>query len=67
MHKLDNYVGRIVYLKQHAYRRIIGKIRTGVTQENCFLVAAIDRQMNQLICYGAGRRINARATEIVLV
>ena len=36
-------------------------------QENFFLVAAIDRQMSRLICYGANRRIDVLPTEIVLI
>ena len=68
MHKLEKYVGRIVRLKQQAYERITkSRRKMPEHQENFFLVAAIDRQMSRLICYGANRRIDVLPTEIVLI
>ena len=68
MQKLEKYVGRIVRLKQRALERITGGKRIFVDHEdNCFLVAAIDRQMSRLICYGANRRIDVCAADIVLI
>jgi len=68
MHKLEKYVGRIVRLKQQACERIKGSRRIFIdNEENCFLVAAIDRQMSRLICYGANRRIDVCAADIVLI
>lgn len=68
MHKLEKYVGRIVRLKQAAYQRIATR-RKHVSEEheNCFLVAAIDRGMSRLICYGANHRIDVCPSEIVLI
>ena len=68
MHKLDHYVGRIVRLKDRAYEQIARRGRRFVEhQENCFLVAAVDRQLSRLICYGANRRIDVGPGDIVLV
>lgn len=68
MHKLEKYVGRVVRLKDQAFARIAARRnRGGETSENCFLVAAIDRQMQRLICYGASRRIAVFPTEVVLI
>lgn len=68
MNKLEKYVGRIVRLKEQAYQRVAGRRKYGTEdQENCFLVAAIDRQMRRLICYGANRRIDVGPGEIVLI
>lgn len=68
MHKLDHYVGRIVRLKDRAYEQIVRRGRRFVeNQENCFLVAAVDRQVSRLICYGANQRIDVGPADIVLV
>ncbi|WP_305074098.1 hypothetical protein [Propionivibrio sp.] len=68
MHKLDHYVGRIVRLKDRAYEQIVRRGRRFVEhQENCFLVAAVDRQLSRLICYGANQRIDVGPGDIVLV
>ena len=67
MHKLEKYVGRAVRLKQQAFERIKGSRRFFSSHENCFLVAAIDCQMSRLICYGANRRIDVCAADIVLI
>ena len=65
---LEHYVGSIVRLKQQAYERIVKKSRAvAESEENCFLVAAIDRQMRRLVCYGGNHRIAVCPTEIVLV
>ena len=58
MHTLEKYVGRIVRLKQQALQDVArrGKPRKEPL-ENCFLVAAVSREMRKLICYGANLRI----------
>lgn len=68
MHKLERYVGRIVRLKEQAFRKVPGRRKyAAVDQDNCFLVAAIDRQMRRLVCYGANRRIDVCPAEVVLL
>ncbi len=68
MHKLEKYIGRIVRLRQQAYQRLSGRKHSPAEQqENRFLVAAIDRRMRQLICYGGNIRINVDPSEIILV
>ncbi len=68
MHKLDHYVGRTVRLKDQTYQQLVRRGRRFVEhQENCFLVAAVDRQLSRLICYGADRRIDVGPADIVLV
>lgn len=68
MHKLEKYVGRIVRLNQQAFQRIIGKRKNmGTHLDNCFLVAAVNRKIGRLICYGANWRIVVCPAEIVLI
>jgi hypothetical protein len=35
--------------------------------DNCFLVAAVSREMKKLICYGANTRIAVGAADVVLI
>lgn len=66
--KLENYVGRIVRLKQSAFQEIVRRARRHEKAlENCFLVAGISGEMRKLICYGADLRIMVGASEVVLV
>ena len=66
--KLEKYVGKMVQLRQQAYRRFVCRDHGWPRrQENRFLVAAIDRRMKQLICYGGNYRINVNPDEIVLI
>lgn len=68
MQRLEKYVGRIVRLKQQTYARVAARWRTSLgDDDNCFVVAAIDRQMRRLICYGANRRIAVVPADVVLV
>lgn len=67
MHKLEKYVGRLVFLKEHVYQKLRAKKVRAIPEENFFLVAAIDRRLNQLVCYGAGHCINACVSDIVLI
>ena len=68
MRELEKYLGRNVRLEQRAFQRIAGKRRyLAGYPENHFLVAAIDRRMRRLICYGADCRVDAREDEVVLV
>ncbi|MFT3963147.1 hypothetical protein [Propionivibrio sp.] len=68
MRNLEKYLGRYVRLEQQAFQRIAANRNPRAGHlENHFLVAAVDRRMRRLICYGANRRVDARADEIVLV
>lgn len=68
MHKLDNYIGRIVRLKHEVFEDVAGRARPGrAPQENFFLVAAVSRGMHTLVCYGANLRITVGAADVVLV
>ena len=68
MPMLEKYVGRIVRLKQQALHDVArrGK-RRDEPLENCFLVAAVSREMRKLICYGANLRIAVGAADVVLI
>lgn len=66
--KLDLYVGRIVRLNQLAFREIRNRaMRQGLALENSFLVAAVNRKLQRIICYGASFRIVVKASDVVLV
>jgi len=68
MHKLERYVGRIVRLKTQAFQDAARRSkRNKEPLENCFLVAAVSREMHKLICYGASLRISVGAADVVLV
>ncbi|MDD5248553.1 MAG: hypothetical protein PHY45_06195 [Rhodocyclaceae bacterium] len=65
---LERYVGRIVRLKQDVFQPVIRRAqRQGIALENCFIVAAVSREMRKLICYGADFRVAVDAREVVLV
>ncbi len=68
MKVLERYVGRCVRLKASA----IGVLprrrgREAVDFDNCFLVAAISREMKKLVCYGANMCITVAAADVVLI
>lgn len=68
MKVLEKYVGRCVRLKASAIELL--PRRRGYADgefENCFLVAAISREMKKLICYGANMRIAVGAADVVLI
>lgn len=68
MHKLDKYVGRIVRLNQDLFKDIARRSKSNKSPpENCFLVAAVSREMHKLICYGATLRISVGAGDVVLI
>ncbi len=68
MHTLESYVGRIVRLKQHALLRIEKRRGPRLSPpDNCFVVAAVSRELRQLICYGGDRRIAVGVGEVVLI
>jgi hypothetical protein len=68
MHKLEKYVGRGVRLKKQVFQKIASRAKHPDDRlENFFLVAAINREMHKLICYGSNLRIMVDATEVVLV
>ena len=66
--KLQKYVGNVVRLNKHAFKRIqIQAIRKGQTIENSFIVSEISRGVRKLICYGANLRIEVDSADAVLV
>lgn len=68
MQDIERYVGRIVRLKQEAFEKISRRARRqGIALENCFIVAAVSREMRKLICYGASLRIAVEVSDVVLV
>lgn len=68
MAELERYVGHIVRLKQHVFERIVALARRqGLTPDNRFLVATVNRRLRKLICYGANFRITVSVSEVVLV
>ena len=68
MHSREKYVGRIVRLKPPALHDVAKRGKRGHEPlENCFLVAAVSREMRKLICYGANLRIAVGAGDVVLI
>ncbi|MGE5469777.1 MAG: hypothetical protein ACM3X0_03150 [Bacteroidota bacterium] len=68
MTQLDRYVGRIVRLNQQIFQKILKKAaRQGITLDNCFLVAAVSRELCQLICYGGNVRIAVGVPDVALI
>lgn len=68
MKVLEKYVGRCVRLKESAIDLLPKRRGCGdVEFDNCFLVAAISREMKKLICYGANMRIAVGAADVVLI
>lgn len=60
-------VGRYVRLKAAAFRKVMKKADCSKAAENLFVVAAIARGVNKLICYGNGLRLAVSPCDIVLV
>lgn len=70
MQKLEKYVGRMVSLKSQLFKQMVAKPRIknqGYSPENFFLVAAVDRGINKLICYGANLRITVAISDCEIV
>jgi hypothetical protein len=68
MDKPARYVGHIVCLNHHVFRRVTeGLRRQGVMPENRFLVAAANRRLHQLVCYGGDLRITVDVSDVALV
>jgi hypothetical protein len=68
MHPLESYVGRIVRLKQQALQAAVKRGRSRLLPpDNCFLVAAVSRELRQLICYGAHLRVAVGVGDVVLI
>ncbi len=68
MDNLNNYVGKIVRLKEQAFAAIRDRAqRQGIVLDNCFIVAAVSRKLRKLVCYGANFRVLVGVGEIVLV
>ena len=66
--QLEQSVGRIVKLKQHAFQKIRERAqRQGLALENSFLVTEVRRGMKKLICYGASFRIEVDVSDVVFV
>lgn len=66
---LAGYVGRIVCLRQDAFRPVARRAqRRGMDVENRFIVAAVGGgEMRKLICYGADFRVAVNASEVALL
>lgn len=68
MHKLERYVGRIVRLNKDVFQDLARRSRANRTPpENCFLVAAVSREMRKLVCYGATLTVSVGASDVVLI
>lgn len=68
MEHLEKYVGHLVRLNQDVFQRIIALARQqGITPDNRFLVATVNRRLRKLICYGANFCITVSVSEVVLV
>lgn len=68
MEKPASYVGHIVSLKHHVFRRVTESLRRqGIIPENRFLVAAANRRAHQLVCYGGDLRVTVDVSEVALV
>ena len=66
--KLQQYVGRIVRLKQQAFQKIRERaIRQGFSLENSFLVTEARENVKRLVCYGASFRVEVSIADVVLV
>ncbi|HEX8963041.1 MAG TPA: hypothetical protein VF801_08545 [Rhodocyclaceae bacterium] len=66
--RLDNYVGRMVRLKQESFVPIARRARRqGMDLENQFIVANVSPEERKLICYGADFRVAVSAREVALL
>ncbi len=66
--KLDEYVGRIVRLRKHAFKDVARfDLERGVSVQNRFLVAKVSAGKRELICYGENLRVTISARDVVLV
>jgi hypothetical protein len=66
---LENYVGRMVRLRQEAFRPVARRAnRQGMDIENCFIVASVEgRDARKLVCYGGDCRVAVPAREVALL
>lgn len=68
MEKPARYIGRIVSLKHHVFRKVTEALRRqGAEPENRFLVAAASRKQHRLVCYGGDLRITVDISDVALV
>lgn len=68
MEKPAKYVGHIVSLKHHVFRKVTEALRRqGAEPENRFLVAAAHKKQHQLVCYGGDLRVTVDISDVALV
>lgn len=66
--RLNDYVGRIVRLNKMAFDEIKDRaLRRGLSLENSFLVADVNRRLKKIVCYGANFRVVVSLSDVVLV
>jgi len=65
--KLKTFIGRHVRLKYKTFERAVRHARRPGVFENLFVVAAITRGMNKLVCYGSNIRVIVSLSDIVLI
>ena len=64
----NRYVGRIIRLKQEVFEAVrLRARRQGMTLENCFVVAAVTRELRKLVCYGADFRVVVGIADVALI
>lgn len=68
MNNPNDYVGRLVSLNPDVFQTLTQQARrTGMCPDNCFIVAAVSREMRKLICYGANLRVAVGMADVALV
>ena len=65
--KLKALIGRNVRLKCRTFEKIVDSAKESDALENLFVVAAIARGMNKLVCYGANIRVVVSLSDVVLI
>ncbi|MBK7325644.1 MAG: hypothetical protein IPI89_05740 [Propionivibrio sp.] len=65
--KLKALIGRNVRLKYRTFERLVGSAKESDALENLFVVAAIARGMNKLVCYGSNIRVVVSLSDVVLI
>lgn len=63
----NKIVGRYIRLKNAAFQKIEGSVSRRGSLENLFVVAAVTRGMNKLVCYGGSMRITVSVYDVVVV
>lgn len=60
-------VGRYVRLKYRTFEKVVRRAKETGALENLFVVAAIARGVNKLICYGSNIRVVVSPSDVVLI